>query len=133
MPDDTAIAEAPPGPYSAAALVGNANQRPDTGLEHRIDIECTHFTSGGARYRVEHMGQTLIESARDPEFDTCRALLARGVRGTLAIYSPGSSVPRMRVDIEVGAKLTSIDNATKGPRIGRYRPRPNSVERNETE
>ena len=67
---------------------------------------------------MTYLGEVLIESARDPEFEACRALLARGVRGTLAIFSRGSAVPRARVDIEEGAKLTTIDNATKGPRTG---------------
>jgi hypothetical protein len=117
------------GPTYPAAVAA----RRETALQHRIEIECTHYAFTGARYRVTYMGQTLIETTGHPEFDTCRALLASGLKGMLAIYSPGSSVPRMRVDIEVGAKLTTIDNATKGPRLGRYRPRPNSGEPDETE
>ena len=74
-------------------------------IEHRVDIQLTHYTSTGARYRVTYLGATLVESARDPEFEACRALLARGITGTLVTYSPGGSVPRMRVDIEKGAKL----------------------------
>jgi hypothetical protein len=72
-------------------------------------------------------GLNLIDlgSARDPEFEACRALLAKGITGTLLTYSPGSSVPRMKVDIEKGAKLATIDNANDGPRLGRYRPHPN--------
>jgi len=92
--------------------------------EHRIEIEPTHYRSTGARYRVTYLGETLIESARDPTFEACRALLARGIVGTLVTYSPGSSTPRLRVDIEQGAKLMTIDNANDGPRFGRYRPHP---------
>ena len=92
--------------------------------EHRIEIEPTHYRSTGARYRVTYLGETLIESARDPTFEACRALLARGIVGTLVTYGPGSSVPRLRVDIEQGAKLMTIDNANDGPRFGRYRPHP---------
>jgi hypothetical protein len=92
--------------------------------EHRIEIERTHYTSTGARYRVTYLAETLIESARDPAFEACRALLARGIVGALVTYSPGSSVPRVRVDIEQGAKLMTIDNANDGPRFGRYRPHP---------
>ena len=95
-----------------------------TSPEHRVEIERTHYTSTGARYRVTYLGETLIESARDPTFEACRALLARGIVGTLVTYSPGSSVPRLRVDIEQGAKLMTIDNANDGPRFGRYRPHP---------
>ena len=92
--------------------------------EHRIEIERTRYTSTGARYRVTYLGETLIESARDPTFEACRALLARGIVGTLVTYSPGSSVPRLRVDIEKGSKLMAVDNANDGPRFGRYRPHP---------
>jgi hypothetical protein len=106
--------------------VDDASWRKDPSAEHRVDIEPTHHTSTGERYRVMYLGVTLIGSARDPTFEACRALLARGITGTLVTYSPGSSVPRMRVDIEKGAKLTTIDNATEGPRFGRYRPHPTS-------
>ena len=94
------------------------------GPEHRIEVQRTHYTSTGARYRVTYQGATLIESARDPAFEACRALLARGIVGRLVTYSPGSSVPRLRVDIEQGATLMTIDNANDGPRFGRYRPHP---------
>ena len=45
---------------------------------------------------MTHLGGALIESARDPEFEACRALLARGITGTLTTYGPGGSVPRIR-------------------------------------
>ena len=57
----------------------------------------------------------------------------QGHQGTLAVFSRGSSVPRARVDIEEGAKLTTIDNASKGPKTVKYRPRPDHVEPNERE
>jgi len=108
-----------------AMATDGANRSEETSTEHRIEIERTHYRSTGARYRVTYLGETLVESARDPEFEACRALIAKGVTGTLVTYSPGSSVPSMKVDIEKGAKLMTIDNATEGPRTGRYRPHPN--------
>jgi hypothetical protein len=107
--------------------------RRETAPEHRIDIECTHYTATGARYRVNYLGKVLIESARDPEREACRVLLAKGVRGMLAIFSRGSAVQRARVDIEQGAKLTTIDNASKGPKTVNYRARPDHVEPDERE
>src|SRR5262245_31552083 len=101
--------------------------------EHRIEIERTHYRSTGARYRVTYLGETLIESARDPHFEACRVLLARGVKGKLVSYSPGSSVPRLKVDIEKGAALMTIDNANDGPRIVRYRPHPGGGKGDDTE
>jgi hypothetical protein len=107
-----------------AMATDGANRSEETSTEHRVEIERTRYRSTGARYRVTYLGETLVESARDPEFEACRALLAKGIRGTLVTYSPGSSVPRVKVDIEKGAKSMTIDNATDGPRFGRYRPHP---------
>ena len=110
--------------FMTAMATDGANRSEETSTEHRIEIQPTHYRSTGARYRVTYLGETLIESARDPTFEACRALLAKGVVGTLVTYSPGSSTPRLRVDIEEGAKLMTIDNANDGPRFGRYRPHP---------
>ena len=114
-------------PLTAMAI--DDSEREDNNLEqHRIEIEHTHYASTGARYRVTYLGETLIESARDPEYEACRALLAKGVKGKMVTYSPGSLVARMRIDIETGAKLTIIENAKEGPRRARYRPHPGSTE-----
>ena len=77
---------------------------------------------------MTYLGETLIESARDPEYEACRALLAKGVKGKMVTYSPGSLVARMRIDIETGAKLTILETAKAGPRAARYRPHPGSTE-----
>jgi hypothetical protein len=111
-----------PRKFVAAMAVGDPKRA--AGPEYRIEVQRTHYTSTGARYRVTYLGETLVESARDPEFEACRALFARGIVGTLVTYSPGSLVPRMKIDIEKGAKLSTIDNANEGPRFGRYRPHP---------
>jgi hypothetical protein len=116
-----------------AAMTVDGGERKDKLLDHRVELKLTHYAGTGARYRVTYLGQTLIESTRDPEFEACRALLAKGFTGNLVIYSPGSSVPRMRVDIAKGAQLMTIDNATDGPRIGRYRPHPKSSDRDDGE
>jgi hypothetical protein len=113
--------------FMIATATDDASQRKGLSAEHCVEIEPTHYTSTVARYRVTYLGKPLIQSARDPEFDACRTLLTKGIRGMLVTCAPGSSVPRMRVDIEKGAKLSTIDNATDGPRIGRYRPHPNST------
>ena len=110
--------------FMTAMATDGANRSKETSTEHRIEIERTHYRSTGARYRVTYLGETLVESARGPEFEACRVLLGKGIRGRLVTYSPGSSVPRMKVDIEKGAKLATIDNANDGPRFGRYRPHP---------
>jgi hypothetical protein len=106
---------------------------PSKAAEHRVELELTHYAGTGARYRVTCLGKTLIESARDPEFEACRALLAQGVTGTLVTFSPGSPVPRMAVDIEKGAKLTTIENNKAGPSFARYRPHPDSAREDDAE
>jgi hypothetical protein len=116
----------------AAVAIDDTDQR-NKPIEHRVDIQHTHYTSTGARYRVTYLGATLIESARDPEFEACRVLLARGITGTLVTYGPGGSVPRMRVNIEQGAKLTTVEKANDGPRYVRYRPHPSSAREDDAE
>lgn len=96
--------------------------------EHRVELSLTHIAGTGARYRVTHLGAVLIESTRDPEFEACRALLAKGITGTMVTYSPGSPVPRMRLDIEKGAALMTIESATVGLRICRYKPHPRAAD-----
>jgi hypothetical protein len=109
------------------AVAIDDTQEPKKDIEHRIDVERTHFTSTGARYRVTYLGETLVEGARTPLFDACCVLVARGITGTLVMYSPGGSVPRAKVDIEKGAQLTVTESATSGPRLARYRPHPDTT------
>jgi hypothetical protein len=100
--------------------------RPETQAEHHIEIALSHYTENFARYRVTYQGE-VIKSARDPEFVACRALLARGIRGALLTRTLGSSVPTgLRIDIEKGAGLTTIESEKVGPKLGRYAPHPKS-------
>jgi hypothetical protein len=39
----------------------------------------------------------------------------------------------MRVDIEKGAKLTTVENANDGPRFARYRQHPSSAREEDAE
>jgi hypothetical protein len=119
--------------FMTAMATDGANRSEESGTERRVEIEPTHYRSTGARYRVTYLGETLIESARDPEFEACRALLAKGVTGTMVTYSPGSSVPSLRVDIEKGAELATVDNAYDGPRFRRYRPHPDGGKADDAE
>jgi hypothetical protein len=58
-------------------------------VEYRVELELTHYAGTRARYRVTYLGKTLIESARDPEFEACRALLAWGRHGDTGDLQPG--------------------------------------------
>ena len=44
----------------------------------RVELEPIGLTEHGRRYRVTYAGETLVEGRRNPIFDACRALLARG-------------------------------------------------------
>ena len=76
----------------------------------------------GQRYRVAYGGSTLVESSRVPEFDACRALLARGITGTLEVWRPGKACHDMQLDIVGAAKLTVIETENEGPRFAQWRP-----------
>jgi hypothetical protein len=47
----------------------------------------------------------LVKSSRDPEFDACRAMLARGITGCLQVWRPNAKYAAMHIDIQEGAKL----------------------------
>jgi hypothetical protein len=87
----------------------------------RIIIEPTTCGERGQRYRVTYAGETLIESTRNPEYDACRALLARGVNGRLEIWRAGVAFPASSIDIERGARWTALETERESPRIVRWR------------
>jgi hypothetical protein len=73
---------------------------------HRITIEPTSIRGErGQYYRVYFEGAVLIEDTWNPEFEACRALVARGITGRLETWRAGKSHPGMIVpDIEEGAR-----------------------------
>src|SRR5262245_31395445 len=88
----------------------------------RITIEPVSVGSRGELYRVRFDGAVLLESSRNPEFDACRALLARGITGKLEVWRPGKQHHDMQLDIECGAELTVEETDQRGLRLVRYRP-----------
>jgi hypothetical protein len=67
-------------------------------------------------------GAVLVEASRNPEFDACRALLARGITGRMETWRVGCPYPCMHLDIACGAKLTVLENATCSPRLVNWSP-----------
>jgi hypothetical protein len=55
----------------------------------RVELEPIGLTEHGRRYRVTYAGETLVEGRRNPIFDACRALLARGITGRLEVWRRG--------------------------------------------
>ena len=61
---------------------------------HSITIEPVSQGERGQRYRATYAGAVLVDSSRNPEFDACRALLARGITGKLETWWRGRLLPR---------------------------------------
>lgn len=85
-----------------------------------IDIEPTHVTATGTRYRVWHGGTVLIESAREPLCEGARALVDKGVTGRIQMRRIGSD----KIDIEgliaVLATRTVSEGQTGTPRFAKW-------------
>jgi hypothetical protein len=79
------------------------------------------------RYRVTYANDTLVEGRRrNPVFDACRALIARGITSRLEVWRPGKVSADMQLDIERGAGLAIKEAATESLRIMTWEPwRPN--------
>jgi hypothetical protein len=97
---------------------------------HRIDIEPISLGQRGQLYRVRHAGAVLIQSSRNPEFEACRLLLAKGISGKVEVWHWGAVFPAMRLDIEKGARLTVEEGDRVGPRFARWYPRSEEVAAN---
>jgi len=65
----------------------------------------------------------LIADTWNPEFEGCRALVARGFTGPFEVWRTGNAHPDMFIpDIEEGARWTMLENENVGPVIVRWRP-----------
>jgi hypothetical protein len=61
------------------------------------------------RYGVSLDGEMIVENSRDPECDLARALLARGITGTVTIVDGATGKPRTIINIEKAARLRTIE------------------------
>ena len=85
----------------------------------------------GQRYRVHYQGAVLIDETWNPELETCRALLARGIVGPLEAWRFGKDQPDMLIpDIAKTAELTVEESEKSGPRFVRWKPRPEHLTQN---
>ena len=99
----------------------------------RVELEPIGLTEHGRRYRVTYAGETLVEGRRNPIFDACRALLARGITGRLEVWRWGKASADMQLDIERGAGLAICETATVSLRVvpwQPWRPRPDITSQN---
>lgn len=65
-------------------------------------------------YSVRLNGQLLVEHSSDPETELARALLARGIKGTVTVLDGRTGKPRSRVNIERAARLRTVEGDRDG-------------------
>jgi hypothetical protein len=81
----------------------------------RIDVQIIRYGARRPVYRITYAGEVLINASRCPLFDSCRALLARGITGRLELWRPGKTTFDAACDIEVGAQWTILETDTEFP------------------
>jgi hypothetical protein len=75
----------------------------------------------GRLWDVEFDGEMVVIGSRDPEFDSARALLARGVTGKVTILDAKTGRPRVIIaDIAKAAGLRT-EEGPYGPRFVKWR------------
>lgn len=89
-----------------------------------LSLQAIIVVGPSARYDVRFRGELIVRGSRDPECDLARALLARGIHGTIAIYEDKTGKPRTFVKIEKAARLTVREDRSVGPRFVKWRPMP---------
>lgn len=85
-----------------------------------------HWVGGksGYLYSVIHEGNLLVSRSRDPEGDAARALIAKGITGTLTLLDGKTGKPRTIIDVEKAAKLATREDARRGPCLVKWRAMP---------
>jgi len=78
------------------------------------------YQKNGQLWDVYFAGSHLLRSL-DPEHDAARALLARGLRGTMHVYHRGSDVWSLKMDIERAAARKVSETGSEGPIFRPYR------------
>lgn len=100
-----------------------------------IEVEMyeSHCTKGGMRFVVEHDGEILVESARDPEHEAARALRALGEsdNDTMAIKWRGSKHFSRFAKIGWLADNATTEGQNSGPRTIQYVPYTGPVKEDE--
>ena len=87
-----------------------------------VELEPIALTEHGRRYRVSYAGEVLVEGRRNPIFEACRALLARGITGRLEVWRKGKTSADMRLDIERGALFAIKETARESLRLIPWHP-----------
>src|SRR5690242_19069782 len=64
------------------------------------------------RYQVEFDGDLIVDDSRGPECDLARALLFRGITGTVEVMDAITGKHRSTVHIEKAARLRTVETGT---------------------
>ena len=113
--------------YNSAAEAEADRARQKASRSTRVELEPIGLTEQGQRYRVTYAGEVLVEGRRNPIFDACRALLARGITGRLKVWRRGKTSADMQLDIERGAGFAIRETATESLRIVPWHPHPDAT------
>jgi hypothetical protein len=91
-------------------------------MTHIAIIEPMNIGLRGQYYRVLYQDEILVQHSLVPEYDACRALLTRGITGSLQTYL-GDEYPHLVLKIEEAAKWTIREDEHWPPTLVRYRAR----------
>jgi hypothetical protein len=110
-----------------STVVQSANDPSADSYKPRTINSATHVAhihprQAGRRYDVEFEGEVLVRGSRDEACDFARALLARGITGSVMILDGSSGRPRYIVNIEAAARLTVREDSRKGPCFVKWKP-----------
>ena len=75
-----------------------------------------------ARFSVTFNGEVIVASARDPEHDACRALLARDITGRVQFYT-AAGTPSLTMDFETAARRVMSEEDRDGLRLRKFTSR----------
>ena len=98
-------------------------------MTHRIHIEPTTVRGErGQYYRVHYEGSVLIDETWNPEPESCRMLLSRGIVGRLEVWRFHKDHPDVIIpDMANAAEWTVEESDKRGPHFVRWRPRPENA------
>jgi hypothetical protein len=71
-------------------------------------------------YDVVLDGEVIVSDAWEPCFETARALLERGITGSITFLDHNTLKPR--ITVKDAGKLTVVENSRSGPQLGKWKP-----------
>jgi hypothetical protein len=110
-------------------IIGTKHGQGDILMAAPLTVELHPIWAGGRsgyRYDVTLNGETIVHRSADPETDSARALLARGIKGIVTVLDGKTNKPRSRINIERSAKLRGTEESRGGLRFRKYSETPDN-------